>query len=803
MADFAAVVKELESQNKVLGDIKRNTAKPKKDAGDREVERENALRDGQTNALLSNILGEIKGGGLGKAAKAGGDKKGGFSLGKLGLIAGGIAGLAKAIMGFILNPFGVILKGGKWLLKKGISWSWIGIKALAKIAGDAIWGALKWGWGFTKGLLAKPMTALKVVGQSLLGLAQKASDAIKGGLGKAWGFVTKAGKTVKDLTVDLGKKGISFLKDLGSKAMSGLKGGLQTAWGFAKDKAGRLKDLAVDLGKKGTDFLKNLGTKALTGLKTGLTNAWSTTVELAKTGKNTLLNLAKNASTGISNAVSGLWQGAKDKSGKAITLVQQLAKEGITKASHGVGMLRNFAVSGANSVKTALTGVMGKITGIPAKGAKGAGKAAATIGKTLLSGAKVGAKFLPGVGLAVTGAMALYDGFKAGFETYKETGNFGKAVKDGAGAALSSLTFGLVSKETITAGFDAVGNKYTELTTSVKDKAKEAWTAVEKLIPTKEGMTKAWNEVGKKLAPLKDIVLPKEFSVEAVKTSLSSIGTALNASVKNMTGLDISGILGKLPSITDIRALMPKWLSDPIGWFRDWWSGSRKAVEDELTAQNQRLEAAINQQNQRTETITTEATNQAANMAKDNAVIAEQKRRLAEIEANNTKEQLKALSRGTVRAPVEYQKLKAMEKYKAFGVTDKEDIAHLHRQWKRGAKISDFGSDLQRIIKQNKDKLNKGKKKQSGGSFSGFDPFIAHEGELIMPRQSSGLVLNRAATNAILSAGLNRLATANQGDAQGGGNATFVNAPRVNNSQVNNNTIPIRRSLPIVPSMVS
>ena len=91
---------------------------------------------------------------------------------------------------------------------------------------------------------------------------------------------------------------------------------------------------------------------------------------------------------------------------------------------------------------------------------------------------------------------------------------------------------------------------------------------------------------------------------------------------------------------------------------------------------------------------------------------------------------------------------------------------------------------------------------KSGGSFSGFDPFIAHEGELIMPRQSSGLVLNRAATNAILSAGLNRLATANQGDAQGGGSPTLINAPKVSNSTTTQTAMPIRRPLPIVQSMV-
>ena len=107
-------------------------------------------------------------------------------------------------------------------------------------------------------------------------------------------------------------------------------------------------------------------------------------------------------------------------------------------------------------------------------------------------------------------------------------------------------------------------------------------------------------------------------------------------------------------------------------------------------------------------------------------------------------------------------------------------------------------------LKAKADLMRKKKRSQkSGGSFSGFDPFIAHEGELIMPRQSSGLVLNRAATNAILSAGLNRLATANQGDTQGGGGSpTLINAPKVTNSTTTQTAMPIRRPLPIVQSMV-
>ena len=806
MADFATVVKELESQNKVLGDIKRNTTKPKKDAGDRETERENAAAAAQQQATLGEILSAIKMGSNPPASKGGGKSGSGFNLGNLlkgGAILGGLAGLAKAIMNFIMNPFGILLKAGKWILKAPFRLAAWSIKKLAKAASNAIWGALKMGWGFTKKLLKTPLKALKVVGQSILGLAQKASNAIRGGLGRAWGFVTNKAGVVKDLVVNLGKKGTEFLKNLGSKAMTGLKSGLQTAWGFAKAKGDKIGKIAVDLGKKGTEFLKNLGTKALGGLRTGLTNAWSTTVNLAKTGKDSLLNLAKNASTSISNAVSGLWQGAKNKGGKAISLAKQLAQSGISKVSHGVGMLKNFAVNGANAVKGALGGVMGKITGLPAKGAKGAGKLAATIGKTMLKGAK----FIPGAGLAVTGALALYEGFSAGFDTYKKTGNFGKAVKDGAAGALSSLTFGLVSKETISSGFDAIGSQYTKLTDGVVKVAGDAWTGVKKLIPTKEQMTTAWNAVGKKLAPLKDITLPKEFSVDAVKTSLSSVGTSLNAAVKNMTGLDIGSITTKFPSLESIKDMLPNWLTNPVGWVTSWFKDA-KAPKNPEELKTREYQATLEESQDRVRRLESQLarTKQVENRGYGQSGM---EKRIAKAQEELRLSKLYVSSGG--------KEGKESVWNAGFGIAneiaaEKGDFANkADRIKKLQARLAKMKADDEAthkeiakhnaIIAEQQQKIA-AIKKHTGGTFTSRSNFLIAPGEMMINPQSSGLVLNRSATNAIMSAGLNRIAQGQSDTQDGGSSPTLINAPRVNNSQVTNNTIPIRRSLPIVPSMV-
>ena len=801
MADFAAVVKELESQNKVLGDIKRNTAKPKKDAGDREIEKENAQRDGQTNVLLSSILGEIKGGGLGKAKSGGNKKGGGFSFGnlKLGAIAGGIAGLATAIMGFIMNPFGLILKAGKWALKlplRVVGWS---IKKIATALSSAIGSALKTGWGLLKDFAAPKLAA---VGQSLKTLATRASSAIGNALKSGWGFI-------KDFAgPKLAAVGES-LKTLATRASDAIKGGLKAGWGFAKDMTLKAVDLGKDALTKTTTFLKNMGSKGLEAAKSGMKTAWGfakdgtmKAIDLGKNAASGLKDIALKASSSISNAVSGLWQGAKGAGGKVISLATELGKAGISKATHGVGMLKNFAVSGANSVKTALTGVMGKITGLPATGTKGAGKVAATIGKTMLKGAK----FIPGAGLAVTGALALYEGFSAGFDTYKKTGNFSKAVKDGASGALSSLTFGLVSKETISSGFDAIGSQYTKLTDGVVKVAGEAWTGVKKLIPTKESMTKAWNAVGTKLAPLKDITLPKEFSVAEVKKSLSSVGTSLNAAVKNFTGLDINNIVTKFPKLSDISALLPNWLTAPAKWLAGWFKTSDvPSNPEELKAKGE-----------------------VDSLQKELAQV-QMKQRLGarDIAAGNARMMIKKLEKrqiggqkwldqgGKGKGAIDLYDDDWRDKFDATGIkSQKETLAKEKKQIedykkflkKRDAKkdaIQKKAAELKAALEKKQAELKKiQSKKQTGGSFSGFDPFIAHEGELIMPRQSSGLVLNRAATNAIMSAGMNRLAAANQGDAQGGGSPTLINAPKVTNSTTTQTAMPISRPLPIVQSMV-
>ena len=101
--------------------------------------------------------------------------------------------------------------------------------------------------------------------------------------------------------------------------------------------------------------------------------------------------------------------------------------------------------------------------------ARGAGNVAKVAGKGLLRGAAGAAKFIPGIGLAVTAAMGIFDGMSAGIEEYKKSGKLGAAVKEGIAGAASGLTFGLVSQESISAGMDKIGTFFSDGWTSFTD----------------------------------------------------------------------------------------------------------------------------------------------------------------------------------------------------------------------------------------------------------------------------------------------------------------------------------------------
>ena len=124
---------------------------------------------------------------------------------------------------------------------------------------------------------------------------------------------------------------------------------------------------------------------------------------------------------------------AVGQSAKAIgTKAVDLGKTGLQK---GTQLAKQTAQVGTKIGKDAVSGaraVLPKIAGASKAGLKAAGAAS---------------KFIPGAGLVIGAGIAAVEGVASGVQEFKESGDAGRAIAEGVGGALSSLTFGLVDKE--------------------------------------------------------------------------------------------------------------------------------------------------------------------------------------------------------------------------------------------------------------------------------------------------------------------------------------------------------------------
>jgi hypothetical protein len=147
----------------------------------------------------------------------------------------------------------------------------------------------------------------------------------------------------------------------------------------------------------------------------------------------------------LAGKVGGWWKGIKGGFGKLFGggASKTASKAGAKAASKTLG--KAAATAADDAVKGASKGIQ--------TGAK-AGKKAALKGAA--KGVLKGAARLAGP-VAALGFMA-FDGISAGMEEYKKSGSLLSAAKEGTAGALSGLTFGLVSQETISGAMTAIGD---------------------------------------------------------------------------------------------------------------------------------------------------------------------------------------------------------------------------------------------------------------------------------------------------------------------------------------------------------
>ena len=167
------------------------------------------------------------------------------------------------------------------------------------------------------------------------------------------------------------------------------------------------------------------------------------------------------------------------------------------KAAKGIAAL----ASGAAKAVKAAGGVLARVGGAAARAAPGAARAATgAVGGAARAASKFG-KFIPGVGMVLTAGMAAADAYQGYTNAEKTLGlkegekaTTGQKLSAAAGSALSGLTFGLISPETISKGIANAVGAGSDTTAKAVQKATDA---VAKSATTAKAVQKATDAVTK------------------------------------------------------------------------------------------------------------------------------------------------------------------------------------------------------------------------------------------------------------------------------------------------------------------
>ena len=202
-------------------------------------------------------------------------------------------------------------------------------------------------------------------------------------------------------------------------------------------------------------------------------------------------------------------------------------------------------------------GLGSSVAGGARRGAGGAARGAGGIAKKVGKGLLKAAKFIPGVGLAVTAISGLFDGITAGMREAKNENSTGLTIaREATAGVLSGLTFGLIDQETISAGMTgiadgvlgigaSVSTKLSEIGASATEKFDSAKTSMiafgtslkDKItsipIPTMLEATESLYNFGTGFASAIGIPVP---SFDDAKASLTAMGTSLTAGFTSLFG---------------------------------------------------------------------------------------------------------------------------------------------------------------------------------------------------------------------------------------------------------------------------
>ena len=216
-----------------------------------------------------------------------------------------------------------------------------------------------------------------------------------------------------------------------------------------------------------------------------------------------------------------------------------------------------MALAKVKGLGSSVAGGARRGAGGAARGAGGAARGAGGIAKKVGKGLLKAAKFIPGVGLAVTAISGLFDGITAGMREAENENATGLTIaREATAGVLSGLTFGLIDQETISAGMTGIADGVLGIGASVSTKLSEIGaSATEKFESAKTSMIEFGTSLKDKITsiPIPTMLEATEslynFSTgfasaigipvptfDDAKASLTAMGTSLTAGFTSLFG---------------------------------------------------------------------------------------------------------------------------------------------------------------------------------------------------------------------------------------------------------------------------
>lgn len=903
------VIKSINEGNKKLDKI----ANPKKDAGDKEAEKEQARQAAHQSKTLDGILAAVSSGD--KASKAGGEqkKKSGILSGLFGGVGAslgkGIAGfggaiaslgagfgvamgaLGKGIAAFMIGiSAGVAVAGGvAWILSKGMPAIVTGLKEFEKLNGPKLISA---GKGIA--LMGAAMT-VKAVGDVAGGIASVVtliSDGIGALFGKKKGSqqrliddlitfqnmpglehkkIEKNAKSVAAYGKAMAVLGVGQTAE-GIGAITGAIGGGLTKLFGLKPPIEQMKDLAKE----------NFTPVMITNLENAATAMGTYALAMGKMGGATLLKGASQVINLVGTALDSMAisMGGKSAIDATMSDLQKMSDKGgslnlknienvsqamgtyaLAMAKMAVGGLGKAGASFFNMISSAFTGLttafggasaldnsiadMQKMGRVPKKSInlENLKHVSEAMGTYALAMAKMAGAKAGGAASATAGFFSgLFNGIRS--LAGEKVDDLGKALKGIARLSNEKITKEQVAQLKINTeamglyastmmqqakaggggALSAVGNFFSGVFTSLSnflgfEAEKDPLTALKEFASTKKSITK------KELTRIK-------FNAEAI----GEYGTALNNMPKPTGGWAALGTL-LTNVVKSIAAFIGPKKEDHMKNLKSFASVDNSVTETEVTRIKSNATAiaayaaAMQVASKSKVSPTFGATIKALFTGVTGWFSGEDPKTkpMYLLEQFSTYKIDSAQIKKNVNAITEFAKIadvKGIDKLaRQLNVGSVAGVMQALPLWEatfngwdettyKGWKINPWkkkivtnypglaSSDFNKgNVQANLDMMAKAvstmglSAKETGGYMTAGSPFIAHEGELVMP-SNSGLVANSSVTQAILKAGMDRL-TGAPSAGEGGGN-TIVAPSSVNNTSYVNSGVEIRRELPLV-----